>query len=174
MSQEIASTAAEQVRGALNGQLALPFAGEKLGLGTYGKNGCGIIALYNALQLLGRPRPLGEIGAAFVRRHRLLFGGLGGTAPRCIAAFFRERGIPCAGSFSCRRLTESCAEGSVLVFTVMNGRHPFRGFHTMAARKDCGGFTVYNVGPYDSGSRRCSSIRDAFPGGVFIRGFRVG
>ena len=37
MSQEIASTAAGQVRGTLNGQLALPFAGEKLGLGTYGK-----------------------------------------------------------------------------------------------------------------------------------------
>ena len=61
MTQEIASTAAGQVRGTLNGQLALPFAGEKLGLGTYGKNGCGIIAVYNALQLLGRPQPLGEI-----------------------------------------------------------------------------------------------------------------
>ena len=68
MTREIASTAAGQVRGTLNGQLALPFAGEKLGLGTYGKNGCGIIALYNALQLLGRPRPLGEIGADLVRR----------------------------------------------------------------------------------------------------------
>ena len=78
MSQEIASTAAGQVRGTLNGQLALPFAGEKLGLGTYGKNGCGIIAVYNALQLLGRPQPLGEIGTDFVRHHRLLFGGLGG------------------------------------------------------------------------------------------------
>lgn len=174
MTREIASTAAGQVRGTLNGQLALPFAGEKLGLGTYGKNGCGIIAVYNALQLLGRPQPLGEIGAAFVRHHRLLFGGLGGTAPRCIAAFFRERRIPCAGSFFCRRLSETCAEGSVLVFTVMNARHPFRGFHTMAARKGCGGFTVYNVGPYDSGSRRCSSLRDAFPGGVFVRGYRVG
>lgn len=174
MTREIASTAAGQIRGALNGQLALPFAGEKLGLGTYGKNGCGIIAVYNALQLLGCPQPLGEIGAAFVRHHRLLFGGLGGTAPRCIAAFFRERQIPCAGSFSCRRLTEDCGEGSVIVFTVMNARHPFRGFHTMAARKDFGGFTVYNVGPNDSGSRRCSSLRDAFPGGVFVRGYRVG
>lgn len=174
MTREIASTAAGQVRGTLNGQLALPFAGEKLGLGTYGKNGCGIIALYNALQLLGRPRPLGEIGADLVRRHRLLFGGLGGIGPRPIAAFFREQGIACAGSFSCRRLTESCGQGAVLVFTVMNARHPFRGFHTMAAQKDCGGFTVYNVGPYDSGSRRCASLRDAFPGGVFIRGFRVG
>ena len=174
MSQEIASTAAGQVRGTLNGQLALPFAGEKLGLGTYGKNGCGIIAVYNALQLLGRPQPLGRIGAAFIQRHRLLFSGLGGTAPWFIAVFFREQGVPCAGSFSCRRLSETSTEGSVIVFTVMNGRHPFRGFHTMAAQKDCGGFTVYNVGPYDSGSRRCSSLRDAFPGGVFIRGFRVG
>lgn len=174
MTREIASTAAEQVRGTLNGQLALPFAGEKLGLGTYGKNGCGIIALYNALQLLGRPQPLGQIGTAFVRRRRLLFGGLGGTAPRSLAAFFRECGIPCAGSFSCCRLTEACTEGSVLVFTVMNARHPFRGFHTMAAQKSRGSFTVYNAGPYDSGSRRCCTLRDAFPGGVFLRGFRVG
>ena len=97
MTREIASTAAGQVRGTLNGQLALPFAGEKLGLGTYGKNGCGIIALYNALQLLGRPQPLGEIGADFVRHHRLLFGGLGGHPAPVHRRLFPGTGSPLRG-----------------------------------------------------------------------------
>lgn len=173
MTRYIASTASGQIRGTVNGQMALPFAGEKLGLGTYGKSGCGIIAVYNVLQLLGQAQHLGAIGGWFSRHHRLLLGGLWGTTPHSQRAFLRKQGITCQRFRSLRRLTENLPEGAILLFTVMNARHPFRGFHTMAARYTHGEFVVYNVGSLDPLPRHCANLRESFPGGVFLTGCRV-
>ena len=71
------STAAEQERGLIHGQESLPYANERFGWGCYGKNGCTLIAVYNALQLLEKPCSLGEICRRFRQKHRLLAFGAG-------------------------------------------------------------------------------------------------
>ena len=42
-----------QTVGFIYGQGAFPYADASLGWGNYSRNGCGVIAIYNALQLLG-------------------------------------------------------------------------------------------------------------------------
>ena len=168
------SSAAEQERGLIHGQESLPYANERFGWGCYGKNGCTLIAVYNALQLLEKPRSLGEICRRFRQKHRLLAFGAWGASPWSMGAFFREAGIPARGYWSSRRLTDNLREGDVICFTVMNTHNPFQGFHTMTARRSGDCFEVFNVGPHDKFCRRCLRLEDAFPGGVWIYGYRVG
>ena len=73
-----------QALGALN---ALPYGAWRMG-----NNGCEVIAVYNALLALGRPRPLPEIAAALERRG-LLFNGFGGTNLSAVAAYLRRQGV---------------------------------------------------------------------------------
>lgn len=168
------SSAAEQERGLINGQESLPYANERFGWGCYGKNGCTLIAVYNALQLLEKPSSLGKICLRFRQRHRLLAFGALGVSPWSMGAFFRETGVPAQGFWSLRRLTDDLTEGDIICFTVMNTHNPFCGFHTMTARRLDGGFEVYNVGPHDRHCRLCPRLTDAFPAGVWIYGYRVG
>ena len=80
--------------GRIHGQKRQPVAGMRYGRYPMSYNGCGVIASYNALQILGVPEPLGEVAAWFERKG-IVLGGLLGTDVLAAARFFRERGIRC-------------------------------------------------------------------------------
>lgn len=162
-----------QRSGIINGQGILPYSQQRVGLGTVAKNGCTMIAVYNALQMLGFPRSLGEILQWYRRGFHLLAFGFWGATPWSMGAFFRSLGIRVRGSRSCDQLTAAPEEGSIFVFTVMNSRNPLRGFHAMSAKFTDGLFEVYNVYSDDTDCRRVRSLKEAFPRGVWIYGYRV-
>lgn len=78
--------------GLLNGQELQPVSELPYGAWRMGKNGCEVIAAYNALTELGRPRPLAEI-AEELEKSGLLFNGFGGTNPLALPGFFRKNGV---------------------------------------------------------------------------------
>ena len=78
--------------GRINGQGLGTLAALPYGAWTMGNNGCEVIAVYNALLALRRPKPLPEIAAALERRG-LLFNGFGGTNLSAVAAYLRGQGV---------------------------------------------------------------------------------
>ena len=55
--------------------------------------GCEMVALFNALHFLGRPRPLNEIIRLFEDRRWLLLGGRWGADPYAVGIYARENGL---------------------------------------------------------------------------------
>ena len=78
--------------GTINGQGLGALSALPYGAWTMGNNGCEVIAVYNALWALRRPRPLPEIAEA-LERSGLLFNGFGGTNLSAVAAYLRAQGI---------------------------------------------------------------------------------
>lgn len=78
--------------GFLNGQDAAPLAELPYGAWRFGRNGCEVIAIYNALLALNIPRPLPEI-AASLEKKGLLFNGFGGTNLGAVVKYIRKCGI---------------------------------------------------------------------------------
>lgn len=59
-------------------QTAFEYSKQRMGLGTYANNGCGVIVVYNAMQLMGHREPLGLIEAELYNMNGFaLFGLLG-------------------------------------------------------------------------------------------------
>lgn len=82
----------------------------KYGFGTMDKNGCGIIAVYNALQALkepgsthAHPVELPELIAYFEGCGGAALGGILGTTPKAIKAYFEKNGYEVTNGFSQNR-----------------------------------------------------------------------
>ena len=84
---------AELPPGLLNGQDTPELSDLPYGAWRMGRNGCEVIAAYNALLSLGRPRPLNEI-AGVLEERGLMFNGFGGTNLGALTALFRRSGVP--------------------------------------------------------------------------------
>ena len=106
----------------------------RFGLKPMWYNGCGIIAVYNALLLLGFQEDFRQITEYFERKGKMLWG-LFGTKPWSIVRYFKKRGF---GLRFCRPKT---AENGVYIIAVWNKRP---GMHYMAIKKQVYGIQVYN------------------------------
>jgi hypothetical protein len=122
------------------------YAMNECGVGTYARNGCAAIAVYNAHQLLGEPKALGKINNDFLYKYGTFFLEYFGILPSQIGAYFRGEGYEVTGYFTYAALKSNLSDGDVIVCTVMNNTSNIRkGFHTMAAIYRNGVFIVYNV-----------------------------
>ena len=165
---QIANTPKEQTWGVINGQGTLPYANVAIGFGSYGKSGCQYIAMYNLLQLIGKPQSLESITVEMYDYGAVL-GGAGGAGPWAAARFLQNHNIAHVGSFSAEKLAAGITEGSVITFTVM---YP-TGWHAMTALYINNEYWVFNR--YDQEIRHIpfSSISDTVVGGWWIYGIRV-
>ena len=164
-----------QTEGMIHGQGTFAYANAKCGLGTYKDNGCGIIAVYNALQLLGRPRSLGSIEAAFQYRHGMIAWGMGGIGPWSMDTFFIANFIPYKGFSFYNDMLYHLKEGDVVVFTVMNNKYAIsEGYHTMAAQYIQGRFEVYNRWSNGVEADTIDSLALVYENSLWIYGFIVG
>ena len=122
------------VNGFIFSQRSKAVANMRFGLKPIWYNGCGIIAVYNALLLLGFQFDLRNIADYFERRGKMLWG-LFGTKPWSIGGFFKKNG------FKIRLCRWKKADNGVYVIAVWNKRP---GMHYMAVKKDDDGIRVYN------------------------------
>ena len=161
--------------GLINGQGICFCSEERMGLGTYANNGCGIIAIYNAIQLLGYYESLAVIETEIFINGGYWVGGLLGIKPWVIDDYFEDKNIACSRYLSYDAMSQSITEGDVVVFmTLNNTQNIFKGWHYMAAQYINGKYIVYNMYSNDPGSYSVNSLNQPYGNSAFVCGFVVG
>jgi len=129
----------------INGQKICQYASLRLGWCTLKTNGCGVLAIYNALGLLGKTVPIQKILQFFHAWYRPHWFGI---TPRRIGAFLRKENVPFR-VLSVKEAEAVLKNGDIAIMTYWCrcfwGRFvdPFGGAHTVCVRYD-GTFKVYN------------------------------
>lgn len=161
--------------GFINGQGTFAFAQEAFGLGTYANNGCGTIAVYNAMQLLGKPTSLGMITDELINIGGLIAGGTMGITPGSIRDYFISRGISCDGYVSFDSLSNNVQEGSIIIFVVLNNAHTILGgAHYMAAQYCGGQYNIYNMYNDWTGTAQRRSLCQPYGYSGYLYGYIIG
>lgn len=104
--------------------------------GTVGPNGCGSVALYNALRALGKPVPYPEVIYEMERNHMLRFFGMLGASPLRFKRFFREHGFDCEAIYSYRELAERANEFRAVVVYMQYKKSLMRHYFCIIKRDD--------------------------------------
>lgn len=160
--------------GVLNGQDREGLGDLSFGFSRVGRAGCESIAVYNALLMLRRPRPLPEIIRDMETGGYMRLWGHMGAAPY-FQPLLRRYGAR-SKAVSARRLQREAergelAEGSVFLFSVWNDRlRPFKGLHTFAgvwAPNERSGWVIFNRFNNDRGRRRYLRLDDVLRNGPY-------
>ena len=158
--------------GVLNGQGREGLRDLSFGFSRVGHAGCESIAVYNALLMLRRPRPLPEIIRDMEKGGYLRLWGHMGAAPY-FQPLLRRYGAR-SRLVSARRLEREAREGdlppgSVFLFSAWNDRfRPYKGLHTFAgiwSPNERGGWVIFNRFNDDRGRRRYVSLDDVLRNG---------
>ncbi len=155
----------------INGQRCCAYAARRFGWMRFGTNGCGVLAIYNALGLLGMEPCVDEILQHFRHRPRLF-----GIFPCGLRRYFKKQQIPYRTAKNVQALEALLKNGGVAVVTYWNralwGRIPwiFRGAHTVAVCCD-GRFTVYNRFSNQDRSYVFDDLAELLKNRVFMKGF---
>ena len=161
--------------GIINGQAVFPYAGERMGWGTYAKNACGIIAVYNAMQLLGYKESLGLVEAEISNAGGLCLVGLFGVKCQAIGNYLTAHNIPYTGYRSYSTMIQSLSDGDIIIFEVINNRlNILKGYHYMTAQYLGGEFIVYNHSSYQTSSLTVSTLDPVYGNSSWHYGFVIG
>ena len=152
-------------RGFIHGQRLAPQCDLELGdTGNGGDNGCGPIALYNAIyELNGQKNPPNpaEIIYALERDGAFNLGGLAGTNPEALATYLRENGRQADISYLPRNLDDSIKKAGATIFLYSGGGtyiHYVMIKHVAAAGGKPAEFLIYNRGSRDQGPVSTPSV----------------
>lgn len=125
-------------------QRSIPKEKWRYGCRTSAAAGCGWIAVYNALILLGRRAEPEELIRFFLRRVPLLNGTFG-TMPLSPMAYFRKIGLRTAYTFRRKKMDELVKNSdAAVVYYCWRVKFSF-GAHFIAVRYDGRNFIGYNV-----------------------------
>ena len=161
--------------GLINGQAICPYAEETMGLGTYADNGCGIIAVYNSMQLLGVQVSLASVDTDLYIENGYFACGLLGITLDSIQKYYQKHHISCTRYYSYSSMVASLSDGDVIVFMSMNNaNNPLKGFHYMAAQYHSGQYVVYNPWSDYGSSITTNSLDPVYGKACWFRGFIVG
>ncbi len=149
-----------EVKGLVNGQGLPPVADMRYGAANVRRSGCGLIAVYNALILLGNPQPLGDVIAwGDLKGSRLL--GLLGTSPRRTKKLLQKLGYNVKAVRSPKEFAAQARDVPVCLFTFWNQRGSIlRGMHTVCLRCNAEGLEVYNLYNSSSHTERIASFEE--------------
>ncbi len=136
----------EKSNGYIHDQTSGSIANVKYGNGTLAKNGCGVIAVNNALVSLGDRKDIRDIAKDF-EKGGLVLSGTFGTNPYAIGDYFRENGYTVdtyEGSNLFSALKSSDAKTHI--FTYWNSDKAEDGVHIVSVDKmEDGRYRFYNM-----------------------------
>ena len=134
-----------EIDGPINGQGLAPVKDMRYGVSNIARSGCGVIAVYNALLLLGNPHRFHDVIAWGDRKASAAFGLLG-TLPWKPKKLFRQLGYTVTAVRD-RTLFDRCAQDAdVCLFTYWNQKGRVRqGMHTVCLQYRDRGIDVYNL-----------------------------
>ena len=87
----------------------------KYGCKTLSYNGCEIIAMYNALKKLKKPKPIYEIIYDSETKGGLWLDGLFGTFPQFIGTYFKSLGIKTKSYYTAKSLDKNKKKGDIFI-----------------------------------------------------------
>ena len=135
----------------INGQGLPPIADIPVGSGNMSKNGCGILAIYNALLALGVSSNLYDIINYFVKKgflvNGLVAGGLFGIDPEAIPGYFEDLGyrVTTAGYSDSSSFQKTIDANTVSIMLYWNDKNDLtKGMHYVAIQPTADGIRVYN------------------------------
>ena len=135
---------------------------------SFGWCGCEIIAVYNFLQMYGKPRPLCEIAREIYRYGHLLLGFFG-TNVYVLTFFFRRHGIATQNTRSKKDFLLRAKDGKFGIISFWTGKVLRSSIHTVAYRIEPDGsvtvFNRYNKKDYD---HHYADLEEAFGAYPFI------
>ena len=151
--------------GMLNGQAVPPLAALPYGAWRMEKNGCEVIAVYNALLALDMPRPFFEVADALEEKG-LLFNGFGGTALGAVEDYLRKSGVSVrvlrgkdAAAYDAALENADCAVLSFWTGAALRERDgTWNTLHTVFVRKTAAGTEIRNDGGHCAAPRRIASV----------------
>ena len=142
-------------------QREIPREQWRYGLRSSAATGCGWIATYNALRLLGHPAEPESIIRDYERQLPLIHGNAG-TLMFAPALYFRQRGFPTKLIASVDKFDEAAKAADVcILFYRWTGKLKI-GAHFAALRYEDGGFTGYNTYRNSKGPDRYGPSLSAF------------
>lgn len=154
------------ISGPINGQGLSPVKDMRYGIVDVGRSGCGVIAVYNALLLLGNPHRFWEVAAWGDRKAAAAFGLLG-TLPWKARSLFQRLGYAVTTVTDGALLDGGAQSADVCLFTYWNQRGSVRrGMHTVCLQYRCGGIEVYNLYNSHAGVSRKPSLKEWATGGI--------
>jgi len=148
------------------------------GMDTMDINGCGLIAVYNALLDFGQHKKLADIVYDFESSGGTWFGmeGTWGTSPTASASYLQKQGLT-VERYSEVGLDKVREDDDVFVITFKNKGSP--GFHTIMVKQINGKLYAYNNGSPDfvNGSyqpNKHNSFADLFEkSGLYVSGYKL-
>lgn len=133
------------VSGPIHGQSRPPVANMRYGVVRAAWSGCGLIAVYNALLLLGNPHPLWDVIAWGDLKGSTALG-IFGTSHRRAGRLFRQLGYAVTAVTDPSLFDAHAQRAEVCLFTFWNRKGRFyKGMHTVCAQWREGALEVYNL-----------------------------
>lgn len=157
----------------INGQSA--YSAYHFGLSTMDKVGCGIIAVYNALRLLGEPVKFADLIREFeTNSTETISFGFFGINPFAMKKYFQMHSIPYSKLRSIEELEKTKESGGIYILTFWNDAKKLtQGAHTVALCYREGKFTVYNRTNRGIQAAECSTAAEIVGNGRLIRGYQL-
>ena len=157
----------------MNGQSS--YSNYRFGLSFLDRVGCGIIAIYNALRLLGRPEKLTDLIREFeTNATETIPFGFFGINPFSMKKYFKAQYIPYIKIHRMRDFKKHQEEGGVYLLTFWNdAKHWTKGAHSVALCYTDGRFIVYNRTNSNSEPMEFENAADVIGSGLLICGYRL-
>ncbi len=134
-----------EINGLINGQGVPPVASMRYGIVNVGWSGCGIIAVYNALLLLGNAHCFFDVIVWGDLKASTIFG-LFGTSPRKAKVLFRHLGYTVNTVLDKKQFDAQAQKADICLFTFWNQKGSLRrGIHTVCVQYNSGFLNVYNL-----------------------------
>jgi hypothetical protein len=136
------SQAGGGMMGFINGQGATNYRDLKYGNTDVANAGCGVIAVHNAMALLGKPAAFAD-ELRYFETHGALLYGKWGTNPLAAVPYLQSNGFSTTVTTDSSKFDALLKESDVAILTVVN--EGGQTWHTMAIVSDkSGGLVVYN------------------------------
>ncbi len=146
----------------------------QFGEGTGESSGCGAIATYNALYLLGLDPSLANIMKEYRQTGGTVASGAWGTSPFSAPKVLDKYPVDYVEYADMYELDQDMQVGDVAIFSLWNNRNDIRdGYHSFAIQKTEDGYISYNWSSADEEARKMDDIDEVQAGGNFISAYRV-
>lgn len=116
----------------------------RIGRHNFHHSGCGCIALFNTLSMMGQKPNLCEI-VEFVEKKGMLAYGLMGTNPKAVEKYLRLKGVAFQRFLRMDELQEAIQPDDVIISLYWWTQPKSIGAHYVSLRADETGLTAYNV-----------------------------
>lgn len=154
------------VNGPVNGQGLSPVKDMRYGISDIARAGCGVIAVYNALLLLGNPHCFHDVIAWGDQKAAAAFGLLG-TLPWKATRLFRQLGYTVTAATDEALFDSGAQHADVCLFTYWNQKGCIRqGMHTVCLQYRSGTIDVYNLFNCWTGVSHKSTLKDWVASGI--------